>query len=71
MASPAEIHWICLETGFTFAKVFYASGRDGLFRRGDVGYGVHGYGACSAAFQVSTSGTWVVGVLLEENFNFC
>jgi len=71
MSSTAEVLWVGLETGFTFAKVLYASGGEGLFRRGAVGYGGHGYGNCSTAFQVSISGKLVVSVLLEENFDSC
>jgi len=44
MSSTAEVRWVCLETGFTFAEVLYASGGEGLFRRGVVGYGGQGYG---------------------------
>ena len=69
MSSTAEVRWVCLETGFTLAEVLYASGGEGLFRRGTIGYGGHGYGTCSTAFQVSTSGKWVVSVLLEEDFD--
>ena len=71
MSSTAEFRWVCLETGFSFAEVLYASGGEGLFRRGAVGNGGHGYGTCSTAFRVSASGKWVVGVILEENFDSC
>ena len=69
MSSTAEVRWVCLETGFTFAKMLYASGGEGLFRRGVVSYGGHGYGTRFTAFRVSTSGKWVVSVLLEGNFD--
>jgi len=71
MSSTAEVRWVCLETGFTFAEVLYASSGEGLFRRGVVGYGGHGYGTRFAALRVSTSGKWVVCVLLEEDFDSC
>ena len=44
MSSTTEVRWVCLETGFTFAEVLYASGGKVLFRNGAVGYGRHGYG---------------------------
>ena len=69
MSSTAEVRWVFLETSFTFAEVLYASGEEGLFLRGVVGYGVHGCGTRFAALRVSTSGKWVVSVLLEEDFD--
>ena len=70
MSSTAEVRWVCREAGFTFAEVLYASSGEELFRRG-VGYGGHGYGTCFAALRVSTSGKWVVSVLLEEDSDSC
>ena len=67
----AKVRWVCLETGFTFAEVLNALSGEGLFRRGVVGYGGHGYGTCLAALRVSTSGKWVVSVLLEKNSDSC
>ena len=69
MSSTSEVRWVCLETGFTFAEMLYASGEEGLFRCGVVSYGGHGYGTRFTAFRVSTSGKWVVSVLLEESFD--
>ena len=60
-----------LKQVFTFAEVLYASSGEGLFRRGVVGYGGHGYGTRFAAFRISTSGKWVVSVLLGEDSDFC
>ena len=71
MSSTAEVRWVCLEKGLTFAEVLYVSGGEGLFERGVVGYGGHGYGTRFTAFRVSTSGKWVVSVLLEEDFDSC
>ena len=71
MSSTAEVRWVCPETGFTFAEVLYASSGEGLFRRVVVGYGGHGYGTRFTAFRISTSGKWVVSVLLEEDFDSC
>ena len=69
MSSTAEVRWVCLETGFTFAEMLYASSGEGLFRRSVLSYGGHGYGTRFTAFRVSTSGKWMVGVLLEEGFD--
>jgi len=69
MSSIAEVRWVCLETGFTFAEVLYASGGERLLRRGVVGYGGQGYGTRFTAIQVSTSGKSVISVLLEEDFD--
>ena len=69
MSSTAEVRWVCLETGFTLAEVLYASGGEGSFRHGVVGYGGKGYGIHFTTIRVSTSGKWVLSVLLEEDFN--
>ena len=69
MSSTAEVRWVCLETSFTFAEVLYASGGEGLFRRGVVGYGEKRYGTRFTAIRVSTSGKWVISVLFEEDFD--
>jgi len=69
MSSTAEVRWVCRETGFTFAEMLYASGGKGLIRRSVMGCSGHGYGSRFTAFRVSTSGKWMVGVLLEEGFD--
>ena len=68
MSIASEVRWVGREAGVLVAEMFYASGGEGLFRRGVVSYGGHGYGTRFTAFRVSTSGKWVVSVLLEENF---
>ena len=30
LASTAEVRWVCLETGFAFAEMLYASGGEGV-----------------------------------------
>jgi len=52
MSSTAEVRWVCLETVFTFLEVLYVLGGEGLFRRGVVDYGGHGYGTRFTAFRV-------------------
>jgi len=71
VSCTAEVRWVRLEIGFTFAEMLYASGGKGLFRRGVVGCGGHGYRTRFTTFQVSTSGKWVVSDLLEESFDSC
>jgi len=67
----AKVRRICPEAGFPFAEVLYTSSREGLPRRGVVGYFVHRYGVRLATFRISTDGKWVVGVFLEEDFDSC
>ena len=69
VSCTAEVCWVRLEIGFTFAEMLYASGGKVLFRMGAVGCSGHGYGSCFTAFRVSTSGKWMVGVLLEKGFD--
>ena len=69
MSGAAKVRRVCPEAGFPFAEVHYFSSGEGLFRRGVVGYIGHGYGACFAAFRISTGGKWVVGVFLEKDFD--
>jgi len=76
MFGTAKVSRICPKAGFPFAEVFFAevfytSSREGLFRRGVVGYTGHGYGARLATFRIPTGGKWVVGVFLEDDFDSC
>jgi len=71
MSGTAKVSRICPKAGFPFAEVLYPSSREGLLRRGVVGYVEHGYGARLATFRLPTDGRWVISVFLEEDFDSC